>query len=882
MPRCMLQGRRDGSVPDEPLAWESREFLRKLAIGKSCIFRVDYKIEKLSGREFGTVFIDDQNVSTSCLLAGWAKVREGGAESSPFYDQLIKSEEYARSHNLGLHNNDPKALRNCIRSSATQEDASSLLKACGKGGKVTAIVDAALSGSMLAVTLPDSGKMFIVMVAGVQCPNMGKRQHAENGTSEEPQPFAREAKWLAESLCLNREVILLVHGVSEYGAIVATVLYSYDGKGGVAERASDLEKREDLAASLMEAGLARVAEWSSNMMAHGSIALREAERSSKVSRRGMWYNHVPQAKNASVLNDEFMGQVMEIVSGDCLIVNDCKTGIERRVILSSVHSPRPATRARPAEPWGQEAKEFLRRRLIGREVNVRIDYSREVVSHADQNTKPQESKMLFGTVKYKENKQGQEMITNVAELMLAQGLASIVRHGADDERSPCFVDLGKAEETGKARLKGLHSKKLTPEVRFNDLTIQGSASKARQHLPFLQRAGKMSGVCEYVLSGSRLKIFVPKESALIIMSPNGVKCPGKDEDFSREALLFTRSTFLQRDVNIVVENIDRSGAFLGRITTMCRNTPFDLGIGLLESGLATLHGVQSSKLLQNVKDLRAAEDKAKSKKCGIWSKPGKISAEQSIVPQTDRKTTSVVITEMVDPNNFYVQFLNESRAQWIADQVAEMALDAQPAPMISLKPGDICLAKFDVDNNWYRAKVMKNSLKESHPLDYKVFFIDFGNTGRVGKNSVRSIPQVLSAVPPQAHMATLAFSWIPKNVWDEVGGEAMERVAFLTKHGSLKLSGFKEACSKTQDGTLLHHLTLFPGDVGSDISQSINADLIRNGLAKSAKLPVSGTPESESICKAFQAIEQQAVQARRGIFEYGDIDSEEENEDTYR
>lgn len=32
--RYMLQGRRDGSTRDEPFAWQAREFLRKLCVGK--------------------------------------------------------------------------------------------------------------------------------------------------------------------------------------------------------------------------------------------------------------------------------------------------------------------------------------------------------------------------------------------------------------------------------------------------------------------------------------------------------------------------------------------------------------------------------------------------------------------------------------------------------------------------------------------------------------------------------------------------------------------------------------------------------------------------------------------------------------------------------
>lgn len=39
--------------------------------------------------------------------------------------------------------------------------------------------------------------------------------------------------------------------------------------------------------------------------------------------------------------------------------------------------------------------------------------------------------------------------------------------------------------------------------------------KAKQFLPFLQRAGRSEAVVEYVFSGSRLKLYMPKETCLI-------------------------------------------------------------------------------------------------------------------------------------------------------------------------------------------------------------------------------------------------------------------------------------------------------------------------------------------------------------------------------
>lgn len=63
---------RRGGV-DEPFAWESREFLRKLCIGKDVIFKIDYAVPSI-GREFGSVFINDQNVGALIVSEGWAKV----------------------------------------------------------------------------------------------------------------------------------------------------------------------------------------------------------------------------------------------------------------------------------------------------------------------------------------------------------------------------------------------------------------------------------------------------------------------------------------------------------------------------------------------------------------------------------------------------------------------------------------------------------------------------------------------------------------------------------------------------------------------------------------------------------------------------------------
>ena len=57
--------------------------------------------------------------------------------------------------------------------------------------------------------------------------------------------------------------------------------------------------------------------------------------------------------------------MVEVVSGDCLVVKDSTSGMERRVNLSSLRAPRMGRKGERPETYATEAKEFLRQRLIG-------------------------------------------------------------------------------------------------------------------------------------------------------------------------------------------------------------------------------------------------------------------------------------------------------------------------------------------------------------------------------------------------------------------------------------------------------------------------------------------------------------------------------------
>jgi endonuclease YncB( thermonuclease family) len=113
---------RSKNAHDEPFAFESREWLRKKLLGKSVTFRVSHKHEA-SGREYGTVACEGEDVATAMVAAGWARARvpnaKGGggdaddaaaaapsaaaSASGSDRDALIALDEAARTQQIGVH-----------------------------------------------------------------------------------------------------------------------------------------------------------------------------------------------------------------------------------------------------------------------------------------------------------------------------------------------------------------------------------------------------------------------------------------------------------------------------------------------------------------------------------------------------------------------------------------------------------------------------------------------------------------------------------------------------------------------------------------------------------------------------------------------------------
>lgn len=768
---------------NEPYSFQSKEALRRLALGKLIRYHVAYTTH--SGREFGDFSIDQDKISSiveTLISKGSVKVKENEREE---YNDL---QARARTESLGLWG---KVALLEIVSEPSDKD-------IGKSFK--GIVEKVLSTDRILVRLflaKNLHGVFPLTLAGLK--------KADDEMENE------SAKKLVEAQLGGKDVHVTL--LSER---VGTVLLSASGA--------------DVSEKALENGLVQVADWQSSLLGSAKMGrFRELARKAQNERKGIWRTHSQTSNENKKDAKKLTGSVYRVVSGDTLqiTVNDELVTVQ----LSSLRSPRQSDN----QTLSSVSKEFVRKTCIGKNVGLKIDSVRP-----KSDSFPERPLVRVTLPNGKD----------LSQVIVENGMAGVVKHkSTDSDRSPDWDVLVELEKSAQTSQRGIFSSKVDPE---RIVEASETAARAKPFLNTLQGKSRIPAIVEHVVSSSRFRILLPRESTKMTFLLAGLSnSRDLSPEIAAQAMEFVNRKVLQRDVQIEVSSIDKNGAFIGDLYISNQL----LQIPLLEMGFAKVHGAVSNQLL-------SCEKQAHSLKKGLWAleeekieeKVEKLSLNVFKAVVTDFSEDGVVSFHKVDSTLSEFKKMQESLRVYLG----ENACNLEQLP----KVGDFVAAKFSENEKYYRARIVDF---DKATREYKIRQIDYGTIDYVSQSSLKKLPSNfgLAKFPAKAISGEMGLISLPPVAPTNYLDPALD---YLFENALDREFVVRENFSG--------NVTLM--DPGKSASFTLSRDLVSRGLAivKKQLTPVELLMKNE--WEILLKLESKAKEQHLGCWVFGDIEDDED------
>jgi len=881
---------------DDPGAFSSREWLRNLCVGKTVTFETRKQGATAGDRVYGLLFMVDPtdetnqwNLSVESVRRGFCTPKvlggdvpdteangdapNGTGDTVEDYEKALQiAYKEAQNGRLGIHSGKPLVRK--LMNAGDEFEAMTLVdkvKRICTNGSVSCVIEYIFDGSRFRCIVTDpeletAGLLygsFTLILAGVACPRVGNPRLNPPTPSE---PFADAAREFTELRLLQRELKVTLNGTDKSGVcLVGTVHHP----------------RGNIGAELLKNGLGRISDWTIRMMAPGDVPpLRIAENAAKRGNIGVFENYTPPTLTGA---SEFMGTVVEVLSGDTLMILPSGETYDdesklKKVSLASIRAPRAGNErtGKPDEPYATECKDRLRVLTVGKVARVNIHYEKDIPMGPNGTEKRQ-----FGTISVGKR-------ADVGETLITEGLANTQRHRDDDEKSIRYDELVAAESVAKAANKGINSDKEYKKKTTNDLS---DPKKAKTYAGSLQRAGQTKAIVDYVFNGSRFKLFVPSENCFVMFALANIRCPQPSpnqaaisrgqaraaEPFGDASKRHSRMTVQQRQVEIVCTGVTQGGVMTGDLFVGQGAQRRNYCAELVASGLAT---VDQRKIDygEAPQVLIAAQTAAQGNKLGIWSikQVVKEQPKTKSFSKAEEQLLDIQISEIRSGNHFFYRTVGDESASVIDDgmKIFTEQNGTKGAPC-EIKVGKLVAALFNdgSSNSWYRAKVLEKGEKGK----VKVLFVDHGNAATVAlATHLRPLDVTLGTdqIPAVAKEAVLALTKVrPLEEDDGIDAARMFQGTAWGKDLKARVHGESE-------GQVV--VTVYDGDVDSP---SINEKLTKAGLARVPNrsemyAALDRMANSDSIAKLLKDLkkaQEKARSTRQGMWIYGEIPEEDED-----
>ena len=310
--------------------------------------------------------------------------------------------------------------------------------------------------------------------------------------------------------------------------------------------------------------------------------------------------------------------VKSIVSGDTLFVKPLTRSSsnenEQRISLNYITAPklaRPPTDTGSGgvsidEPYAFETREFLRKKLVGREICYTIDFQI-----------PQSNRLMCTVYLGKDKDSGE----NIIESLLAEGLVELRQQTGQRANDSKYQRLVIIDEQAKSNKRGRYSDHL-PSVHVRDM--KWNLESPKQFVDEYKSQPPLDAIVEFVRDGSTVRCLLLPSYYLVTIQLSGIKCPmlkreggasnENNEPFAEEARQYVDTRLLQREVKVILDGVNNQN-LVGTLLHPNGN----IALHLLKEGLAKCLD-WSLQLLQPGwrEKYRATEKYAKDSRVRIW------------------------------------------------------------------------------------------------------------------------------------------------------------------------------------------------------------------------------------------------------------------------
>lgn len=826
---------------NEKYAFEARELLRTLLVGKQVKFWVLYK--NSSNRDFGDISTPIfPSLIKYVLSKGAAKIKDNANsfDDEEDLENFKKIQKEAEIEKIGIWNPSYKKLEIIDKPPSSFIGSNSI--------EINSIVEKVLSGDRLLIRLllsSNQHSIVPILIAGIKTPR--------SSSNDEPaEEYGDEAKSFVENRLLLRSVKVHLLGESLTGVLVGNIIHP---NGNIAD-------------NLLQDGYAEVVDWQSSLIGVKEMTkFRKEEKEARNSGQRIWKKFAasrPATNSSNTDNDSDLtigkridAVVSRVISSDTISLR-LKNDKDVTVQLISLRAPRQSDPT--TSPFVAAAKEYTRHKLIGKHVDVVVESIREGNEQFEE--RPQV------TIRTSDGK-------NINEDIVANGYASVIRHRRGEVKPDYWDGLIEIESMATKGKKGIHGK--VPSSSGNLVDASENAMRAKPYLFSFQNRNKISGVVDHVISSTRFRINIPKEGVRLILVLGGLANTSKrDDEIVKKSLDLANKKFYQRDVNIEIYGVDKVGGFIGNIFLPNSNVPFQ--VTLLKDGLVEIHERSLAETKYGTQ-LKSAQNEAKEKKVGIWENyDPSIEAAAEITTQMEnlrieRKYLDAEVCEVLDNGLIALHILDSEKAklksfmQRLHSASSSFPINSSP------KRNEVVAAKLKDNGKFYRAKILEVNRNER---TVKVQHLDYGTIETISVSNIRTLPAEfsISNFKPQAHIAQLSLINMPPKNQEDYFKEAIYFLEDnLLDSQVIACVTYTNPKPDVEFDVEIYH----PDVISKDPSKSVNKDMVSQGWGLVKKKNFS---QFELLLKKEQddllALENEAKSLHIGCWEFGDVEGDED------